>query len=286
MGMTAQMAKMVVREHVYKPITGELLLCGRQSIFLTPEEALKIVADEGVLRQGVKIEIDNQTRSSGGNGWILDASFFDLFTDAKFNAVDVSAYEGANIVHDMCTPVPGELHGRFSFIFNGSCMDNLSNPGAFLVNTSRMLAPGGVVIHIEHGSRARGAYLMYSPDYFFDFYANNRYADCKVYMAVHEGNHRYQPWNIFQWYPRDGDGLQISNMKTTAGVMVLVVAEKAVDSTDDNFPIQVHYRPKEKHGVYLDSARRFLDSHRPILKGSGKCRSVDVSNFPVFCGAL
>lgn len=289
MGMTRQMASLIVAEHAYKPISGELLLCGRQSIFLTPDEAVQLVREAKVLRKGVHPKIDTVTKSSVKKERILDESFFELFTDAAFNAVDVSDYEGANIVHDMCTPIREDLAGRFSFIFNGSCMDNLSNPGAFLANTSRMLAPGGVVVHIEHGSRVRGAYLMYSPDYFFDFYANNRYADCKVYMAVHDGVHHGARWNVFQWYPRQGVpnmNTQLSDMRTMAGVMILTIAEKGVDSTDDHFPLQAHYRPADKNPVYLESAARFQASRRPVLKGGPAVRPIERNNFPLFCGSL
>lgn len=285
MGIVHQMARLIVAEHAYKPIAGEFLLCGRQSVFLAPKDALKIVSDAKVLRPAIKPRLDESTRGGQGRGWISDESFFELFTDATLNAVDVSDYEGANIVHDMCTPVPQALHGRFNFMFNGSCMDNLANPAAFLANTSRMLAPGGVVMHIEHGSLARGAYLMYSADYFHDFYAVNRYADCKVYMALFEKSHREETWNVFQWYPGEGKGA-LPSMHTRTGAMIVTIAEKAAESTDDVFPIQAHYRPPGTDGVYKQMTKRFNASRRPVLKGGPPVRALPGMNFPHYCGSL
>lgn len=283
MGMTKHMAEIVLREHAYKPIEGEILLCGRQSIFMTAEEAVALVGSHNLLR-GVEPRIDSQTRGSNDKGWIADDSFFELFADARFNAVDVSGYEGANIVHDMCTPIADELAGKFNFIFNGSCMDNLSNPAAFLANTSRMLAPGGVIIHIEHGSRSRGAYLMYSPDYFFDFYARNGYADCKVYMALFENSHRRSVWRMFQWYPHGEH--ELSNIGTGSGAMIVTVAEKAAGSTDDVFPIQAHYRSEADRPLYLEAAKRYQASKRPVYQGGVPKIPEESHNFPAYCGLL
>ena len=165
MGIPAQIAHMILEEHKHKPIKGDLLLCGRQAMHMKVDQAKDFVKQRGVnVREGVEPRVDVHTREAKGNGWISDDSFFSLFTDARFNAVDVTDYEQANIIHNMCTPIEAKLHKRFDFIYNGSCMDNLANPGAFLVNTLRMLRPGGVVIHLEHGSLWPGAYLMYSPD--------------------------------------------------------------------------------------------------------------------------
>lgn len=284
MGIVRNMAHLILREHAHKPITGEFLLCGRQSVFLTPDQAIEMIGAAGLLRKDIEPRIDRQTRGSAARDWILDESFFELFTDARLNAVDVSDYEGADIVHDMCRPVPEEHYGRFSFIFNGSCMDNLAGPLEFLRNTSRMLAPGGVVMHIEHGSRERGAYLMYSPDYFFDFYALNGYADCKVYAAVCEGHHKSSEWTVFQWYPTEEHPLPL--LYTRAGVMVVTIAEKAAQSSDDRIPLQAHYRPTVEIEAYFEAARLFLTSPRPVLRGGEPTEPVPQSNYPAFCGVL
>lgn len=274
------MGELIVAEHVYKPIVGELLLCGRQSLFAPMDDIVQMVKSKKVLRSR-KDRFPPQ--SAPTDNW-----FFDLFTDAKFNAIDVSDYEGANIVHDMCTPAPDSLHERFSFIYNGSCMDNLSDSFSFLKNVSRMLAPGGVVMHIEHGSRVRGAYVMYSPDYFFDYYAVNGFEDCKVYAAVYNpaNNHTSQRWSVFQWYPHGDE--KASRIYGVDGVMVITIAEKGRGSTSDLSPLQFQYRQGIKAQIYAESEARFLASKRPGVVGAPKDRDVPVppNNYPRFCGFL
>ena len=62
------LARLLVREHLYRPITGKVLTLGRQTINMTFEEVLKIFKQEGyepskaVLEQTV-VALDHDTRS-------------------------------------------------------------------------------------------------------------------------------------------------------------------------------------------------------------------------------
>ncbi|MDA1192837.1 MAG: hypothetical protein O3A46_14280, partial [Candidatus Poribacteria bacterium] len=272
MGVPKPMARIILEEHKHRPITGQLCLCGRQTMALKPEEAVAFIERQGVpVRQGVKPQTDTATTAKGSNR-LADTSFFDLFTEVAFNAVDITDYEEANIIHDMAQPIGAEHVDRFDFMYNGSCMDNMSNPGQFLVNTSKMLRPGGRIIHLEHGTPVSGAYIMYSPDFFFDFYAVNRYDDCKVYTALFEGDVSEGPWNLFQWDPlfiKDGyANYMMSQLVSRVHTMIITVAEKGVDSTDDVFPVQSQYRPADQHQMYGESAFRFRETPRPILRSN------------------
>jgi len=291
MGITAPVAKMILAEHKYKKITGNLLTCGRQTIYIKANDAINFLKKQGVSpREGVDIKLDDYTRESEGEGWISDVSFFELFTDVNINAVDHSDYEKANIIHDMCKPIGIDLQNRFDFIFNGSCMDNLFNPAQFLINTSKMLRPGGVVVHFEHSSTWPGAYLMYSPEYFFDFFAVNKYSDCKVYLALFRENPVKDYYNVFQWDPIkviDESILSYGQpeMFTLANTIVIVIAEKGNDSTNDVSPIQHQYRPKEMQNNYFESAIRFRQSPRPIII-SDLHLPIEYNNYQRYCGTI
>ncbi len=43
---------------------------------------------------------------------------------------------------------------------------------------------GGRILHIECATGVPGAYLMYSPEWFFSYYAINNFIDCKVYVTI------------------------------------------------------------------------------------------------------
>src|SRR5689334_2660568 len=189
MSIFPQMASIILKEHKFRPIHGDVLLIGRQTVLLTPEKALELMHREGVTpRNGYSLEIDKSTVGSEQAPYITDRSFFSLFSDAKVLALDVSAYEDAEIVHDLNLPLPREYAHIADFIFNGSCLDNLFDPATAIKSISRMLRPNGRVIHLEHGSPVQGAFLCYSPEWFFDFYAVNNYSDCQTLACTFDSS--------------------------------------------------------------------------------------------------
>ncbi|MCX7181021.1 MAG: hypothetical protein NTX56_20400, partial [Proteobacteria bacterium] len=271
MGIDYRLAKAILHEHKYRPITGTILLVGRQTIVLTPQEAMALVEEEGVpVRTEANIEVDTGTYGSAGRSLITDRAFFSLFTDAEVLALDVSDYENAEIIFDLNQPIPEELKGRADFMFNGSCMDNLFDPASALKNMSHLLRPGGRILHIEHGSPVQGAYLMYSPAYFFDYYAVNDFVDCKVYACMFENV--LDAWNVFLWEPycqKDGRWVLSGHMHSGwANILNFVIAEKGPGSTSDKTPIQGFYR--EAHGTNEDLYFRAFEAYRagkrPIMQ--------------------
>lgn len=267
-----QTATFILREHKHRPIRGELLLIGRQTVALTIDAALELIEAAGVQpNKTFTTEIDRQTVGLDGREFITDRCFFSMFTSANVRALDVSAYEGAEIIHDLNAPAPPELHGIADFIFNGSCLDNLFDPATAVKALSKMLRPGGRIIHVEHGTAISGAYLCYSPEWFFDFYAVNDYQDCQLlFCTFPDGLHG--DWYLFRWLPYvENDGkLQTSRTSLAVGDFVdLVIAEKGSASSDDRVPIQAHYRTMhdgdaERPDPYREKFLQFEASPRNV----------------------
>src|SRR5438093_8249146 len=112
MGIPSQFARIILREHRHRPIQGTILSVARQTVYLNAEQAVALVGHElgdppRLLPQA--LEPDLQTRGSVGQQLISDEAFYSLFTDAEYNCLDVTAYEGANIVADLSSPLPSEL---------------------------------------------------------------------------------------------------------------------------------------------------------------------------------
>jgi SAM-dependent methyltransferase len=208
------------------------------------------------------------------NGLISDEFFFRSITQGKgeLHAVDHTDYEGADIICDLNKPIPAHLYAQFDFIYNGSVLDNVFNPAMALVNMSRMLRPGGRIIHLEHGTRVNGPYLTFPPDWFLDYYAANNYTDCKAYTASFgqptEWNSRLH-FEEFASYIFDKNGgirLAVNNLKSLGEFFTVVVAEKGLGSTDDEMPSQSQYRSRESHFKYAKKHAAWLKQNRHLFK--------------------
>lgn len=137
---------------------------------------------------------------------VSDVGFFGLFTDATVTAVDVTDYEGAEIVHDMCTKLPSHMIENYDFIFNGSCLDNIFDVAAAMRNFGLCLKPAGRIFQVEAASSSTAAYHVFSPEWFLDFFIANDWEDGSVYICRvgHEiGGFGFlkNPWDIYHWQP-------------------------------------------------------------------------------------
>lgn len=229
---------MIRAEHNYRAITGDVLLIGRQPI-----------------------EGSSQT----------DKELFG-FPGATFHALDVSDYEGADIICDLNLPLPQQLCGIADFIFDGSCLDNIFDPANALRSFSKLLRPGGRMMLMEHGTAIQGALAVFSPEWFFDYFAVNDYADCQITLFSFPDG-MWKQWVRHRWEPFDAFGVPVS---ATPGVppapltgigdfVSIIIAEKGEHSTDHKTPIQGQYRiihgsGNEQylaaHQVYMASRRR------------------------------
>ncbi len=267
MGLLVPLARIILREHRFKNISGRVLCVGRQTVPVTPERACQLLLEEGVTSlPGSAPQLDNLTRSAQGRRYILDSSFFALFTPARVSILDVSAYEGADVLWDLNVPIPDDWEGQFDFIFDGSCLDNIFDPASSLRNLSRLLKPGGRIVHIEHGTMVHGEYLMFPPDWFYDYYVVNRFADCKVSIA--EFTRVHGPFKVRSWNPTLAANQNSAHWRfkrPRRNYFVITIAEKAEDSTWRKSPVQAQYRSAGEHQEYLRVAERFKTSLRPPL---------------------
>lgn len=269
MGITTHVYRAMLREHRHRPLTGKCLLIGRQSVLFSVDQMHQIAASENYSLRTIEATSDNLTRAGGE---ILDTELFATFSDIEVSALDVTDYEGAEYVHDMNTPLPDSLCGQFDFIYNGSCMDNLFNPAIFIINCSKLLKPGGRIIHLEHGSPWPSAYLTYSPDWFLDYYAANDFEDALVMSCEFDGykspHHMQSVWRLFRWNPLlCGNIREHSMLLNSSSKVILTIAEKGMHSSSDIQPLQGQYRAgSETEDAKLEvTYRRFLNSERVDL---------------------
>ena len=268
MSICRPLAEMILREHLYRPIRGKLLLIGRQTVQLSRREAFDIMREFGIDTGGVGIddlEVDRQTVRAGQQQdaeYITDDSFFRLLGVTDIAWLDHSDYEGANIIHDLNLPLPDELDEYADFIIDGSTFDNVFSPGDAMRNIARLLKPGGRVFTINQASNHHLPYLIFTAHWFLDYFVMNRFADCKVYHAILAPD---MPWLFFGFdhdaFSKDQPPIQNISVDTEMGVIAF--AEKGVDSRWDVVPNQQHYRSEADWKVFSENLELLKQSNRP-----------------------
>lgn len=259
MGIAPYVAEAIVREHKFRPIKGDVLLLGRQTMLFSPDEAVAMVRRLGIEPMPLTEPVtDKQTLAAEGKNYIRDDAFFRLLGVDKVKALDHTNYEGAEIIHNLNVPLPEHLAGIADFILDGSTLDNLFSPATALQSIARLLRPNGRLIAINMATAHYALYTVFTPYWFIDYFALNRFADCRAYLVIHNRGGK-QILSASSIAP-------IGNALAAIAVSgVVVFAEKGEASSWDRIPDQRHYASEELREIYKRVGQTFENSPRPHL---------------------
>jgi len=272
MGLGGQAIDAIAREHKYKPITGDVLFVGRQTTYVTPDELAQKLREHGNAVDPGAIEIDRTTvgrrAGYGEKELVTDRSILCALGVSSVKAIDISAYEGAEIVHDLNLPVPPHLEGAADFLVDGSTLDNVFDPAMALRNYTKLLKPKGRLLLVNAYNTLESAYTLCSPPWFFDYFAENGFADCKVYLMMGRRRRLNAFW-LDPDYTRRNPPDPVP-FASAASAFTVVFAEKGANSTAHRTPIQQHYRAGAQSDRLIETLNRIGRSDRPhLVRSSG-----------------
>lgn len=271
MSITLPIAEMIVRESRRSPVTGRALCFGRSTVSFDAETLALLFDRLGVSPQSQKVELDTSTRLAQENPekrFITDHTFLQWVGVERIDVLDVSEYEGADIVHDICQPLPKSLVGQYDFVFNSSVLDNVFDPAAAFRHMCSALRPGGRIISLEMASNDCFPYLVFCPGWFQDYFAVNRFERAQVYCSQFNSIHEliYGPSMMWGALPLTNTRLSAPSI-TGAMAAVVAVAEFGERSTTHKSPIQGHYR-SDVHQSDIDvGMEHFAKTSLPFLHG-------------------
>lgn len=104
-------------------------------------------------------------------------SFFSMLGYAEVKSLDISAYEGAEIVGDLNDPdLPGKIGETFDLVYDCGTLEHIFDITHALRSMDRMVRPGGVAVHASptNGFMDHGFWQL-SPDMFRAFYSAKGY---------------------------------------------------------------------------------------------------------------
>jgi len=279
MGIHRSVAELIVREHRFRPLAGDILLIARQTMHFTPSEAIRMVQRLGVLPSTddpESLDIDKQTRAgSRVGGLVTDAAFFQLLGAERIKCLDHSAYEGADIIHDLNGRIPVELAGCCDFILDGSTIDNVFDPAQAIRNFAELLRPGGRIVGINMASNHSTPYVIASPYWYADFFMLNRWPDLQIYYCTFDDDGNVNCFRGDLEYIYD-EGSAVINPTSPFVAGIVMFAEKGPNSTWDRCPSQHHYRSASEAAAMSENLQGVVSSPRPALMRSVGRRVCDV----------
>jgi hypothetical protein len=273
MGLGRQIIEALARENAYKPLRGTALLIGRQTVYFTRAEILSFLPEHGLSVADIdpaSIELDGSTidRKADhlGRELISDVALLKLLGAEKVLALDHSAYEHADIVHDLRYPIPLELHGKADTLVDGSTLDNVFTPSVVLQNYAKLLKPGGRLFTVNAFSGHDTAYAIMPPLWYIDYFVMNGFADCHAYVLVFSEGLQNTFYVSLSEIERLGR--EMGRFRSPYHMVTVVFAEKGAASTEDCLPNQQDYRSPEDWATYRTNLSVMLASRRPHLARS------------------
>jgi hypothetical protein len=138
------------------------LTIGRQYLFADASEIVKAHAACG-LAIGIS---DAAALVHAGNGY--SEPLLRCIGARNVDSLDASAYEGATLVHDLNEPLPDELRGKYSLVFDGGSLEHVFNFPQALKNCMEAVTLGGHLITITPANNYFGhGFYQFSPELFY-----------------------------------------------------------------------------------------------------------------------
>ncbi|HEU5292718.1 MAG TPA: hypothetical protein VFU05_18845 [Cyclobacteriaceae bacterium] len=184
------------KKNKYK-YSGNVVTLGKQDIGVTQKEIY---------------DIANLPHSSIDKS-ITDEEYLRLLGFSKVDSLEYSTMDGATIAHDLNSPLPEELHGKFDWIIDGGTLEHCFNVKEFMTTMVKLLKPGGHILHMNpsQGSSNHGLF-NFQPTFYYSFYGSNGFTsmECDL-LEIH-----VQPKEIFTNKDVKGKVIPVKNYNNLA----------------------------------------------------------------------
>lgn len=104
----------------------------------------------------------------------------------EIDCLDYSAFEGANILHDMNLPISLQFHNKYSLVIDGGSLEHIFNFPMAIQNCMNLVKEGGHFISFAPMNNLMGhGFYQFSPELFYRiFVAENGFSVQKMFMVA------------------------------------------------------------------------------------------------------
>ena len=152
MGLDKHSAQFLLNQKLCGVQFGRVLTLGRQSVYMPNHHYQAQLQALGVEQK------QNEYADS----------FFTGLGATSVDFMDVSDYEGANVIHDLNQPIPLNLAESYDCVFDGGALEHVFNFPVALKNCMALVRPGGHLIIITTCNNYAGhGFYQFSPELFY-----------------------------------------------------------------------------------------------------------------------
>lgn len=225
MGLPRTLIKLIATVVRERGISGSALVIGKQDVIGTFGQVSRWLSEVGVRPEFGP----GATAPGNDDDPIDDLTLFRLMGFEHVDSLDYSAYEGANLIHDLNQPAepsfPG-LRGRYDLVIDSGNTEHVFDVPQVLANFHFFVRTGGTVIHalpssnyVDHG------FYMFSPTLFHDYYTANGWNIACVYLVEQRDLRDRRPRRIYRYRPGALDDLSAGGMGRNP-LLTFVAVEK------------------------------------------------------------
>jgi hypothetical protein len=238
MGMAGQAVALLLTEHARDSFIGPVLAYGDQGMNVSYDGVMWMFES-----LGLEPHRDGTADAPAGHSVIDFARLVKLMGLGQLRTLDVSAYEGADIIADLNAPVPAELIGQFGLILDGGTMEHVFDIRQGMKNTADMLRTGGRAVHMTPSNNyVNHGFVQVSPTLYHDYYVENGFDDVHGIMIVQPRNEIYfTRWNVFNYRHETFGGVNSMVCSGDTRLAVYFSARKTLASTSDRVPTQSYF---------------------------------------------
>jgi SAM-dependent methyltransferase len=164
MGIDLNSAQLLIKAHKEGVSFGRMVTLGRQGLHANRQALISVLRKSGyeLSKDRVRKLLDPTTTYA--------EDFFRLLGATAIVAIDVSDYEGAQIVHDMNKPVSAEVNSSFDLVLDAGTLEHIFDFPTALRSSIRMVRPSGWFISITMANNFCGhGFYQFSPELFYRF---------------------------------------------------------------------------------------------------------------------
>lgn len=138
---------------------GSVCQLGRQDMFVRPHRLRRVFAKHGAAITAGQAE----QLSRGGGGYA--ENLLRALGASDVQAVDASAFEGADLVLDLNQPLPADMHERFDTVIDGGTIEHVFSFPTALANAMQLVRQGGTYIAMTPAGGELGhGFYQFSPE--------------------------------------------------------------------------------------------------------------------------